>query len=233
MFLPPILLNQTHKRRSRITTTISTAHKTNLPPFPVLIFATCALESIQQVDRGRRRCRLFVTINQVGTKRVLRICTKRPLHHQHQAPRAAVHQSAKAPKHQSGPKSTLGMSTSPAGTSTFVKQLWVFPFSDHSFTFNLLPLTRLHSCLNLSFLFTKHKLRSLLKFFSNMSPVRHTRYFIDIANKASVVDVQDFCPIAIYNCTPYQGFNVVGMDGSILVINYQCMIINRIQYIIY
>ena len=121
MFLPPILLNQTHKRRSRITTTISTAHKTNLPPFPVLIFATCALESIQQVDRGRRRCRLFVTINQVGTKRVLQICTKRPLHHQHQAPRAAVHQSAKAPKHQSGPKSTLGISTSPAGTSTFVK----------------------------------------------------------------------------------------------------------------
>ena len=101
MFLPPILLNQTHKRRSRITTTISTAQKTNLPPFPVLIFATCALESIQQVDRGRRRCRLFVTINQVGTKRVLRICTKRPLHQQHQAPTsccAPKHQSTKAPK---------------------------------------------------------------------------------------------------------------------------------------
>ena len=106
MFLPPILLNQTHKRRSRITTTISTAHKTNLPPFPVLIFATCALESIQQVDRGRRRCRLFVTINQVGTKRVLQICTKRPLHHQqHQAPTSCC-----APKHQStkvAPKALL------------------------------------------------------------------------------------------------------------------------------
>ena len=99
--------------------------KKNLPPFPVLIFATCALESIQQVDRGRRRCRLFVTINQVGTKRVLQICTKRPLHQQHQAPTswcgAPKHQSAKAPKHQSGPKSTFGILTSPAGTNTFVK----------------------------------------------------------------------------------------------------------------